>query len=97
MLKIINKIFLLVLLLLCFLTLFGYLNFGHGLGDLFYYPIIILAVIVHIFFTTRLSKFNNDNFFLILIICSFFFSISYIYAATYGRGAEFPWDGNIFY
>lgn len=96
-LKIANKIVLWILIGLCFLTVIGLLNFGHGLGNIIYYPPIILATIGHIIITIRLTKKANNKFWLPIILISIIISLSIIYKSTIGRGAEFSWNGEIFF
>jgi len=96
-LKIANKIVLWILIGLCLLTVIGLLNFGHGLGNIIYYPPIILATIGHIIITKRLTKRSNNKYWLPIILISIIISSSIIYKSTIGRGAEFSWNGEIFF
>ncbi|MCD0456973.1 hypothetical protein LPB85_16105 [Chryseobacterium sp. LC2016-27] len=96
-LKTINTIVLRVLIALCILTLIGLLNFGHGLGNIIYFPPIILATLFHFLITRRLNKKNNDKYWLPIIIISSLICLSIIYNTTLGRGGEFAWDGRIFF
>jgi hypothetical protein len=96
-LRIVNKIILWLLIGLCFLTVIGLLNFGHGLGNIVYFPPIILATLGHIIITGRLTKRNNNKYWLPIIVTSLLVCLSIIYKATIGRGAEFSWNGEIFF
>ena len=94
---IINKIILWVLVGLCILTIIGLLNFGHGLGNILYFPPIILATGGHIIITIRLIKRNNNKYWIPIIIISSLVCIGIIYKATIGRGGEFSWNGEMFF
>ncbi|MCD1116755.1 hypothetical protein [Chryseobacterium turcicum] len=96
-LKRINTFILRLLIGLCILTLIGLLNFGHGLGNIIYFPPIILATVAHILITRRLNKKNNDKYWFPLILINSIICLSIIYYATLGRGGEFNWDGRIFF
>lgn len=96
-LKKLNSIVLWILIGICILTILGLLNFGHGLGNIVYFPPIILATLVHIFITRRLNKKNNNKYWLPLIIINSIICLSIIYYATLGRGGEFSWDGRMFF
>ena len=96
-LKTVNKIILWTLIMLCILTTIGLLNFGHGLANIIYLPPIILVTIAHIFITRRLIKKNNNNYWLPIIIFISLICIGIIYKSTIGRGAEFAWNGEIFF
>ncbi len=96
-LKLVNRIFLWMLMVLCVLTIIGLLNFGHGLGNIIYLPPIFLATIAHIFITRRLIKKNNNNYWLPIIIFISLICIGIIYKSTIGRGGEFAWNGEIFF
>jgi len=76
------------------------IRFGNGLGDLFYFYILLLSCIllsVFIIFssikkhrTTEVISRNTTLVFTILIVYIFYF-------CTIGRGAEYPWNGKIFF
>ncbi|CAM4399453.1 hypothetical protein FLTE109939_09630 [Flavobacterium terrigena] len=75
----------------------GLLNFGHGLGNILYFPPIILFTITHILLTRRLIKRNNNTYWFLLIFIFGLICMLIIYKATYGRGGEFSWNGDIFF
>jgi hypothetical protein len=96
-LKVVNQIILTTLIVLCSLTLIGLLNFGHGLGNIIYFPPIILATVGHIMITRRLTKANNNDYWIPIIVISFLICLAIIYKATIGRGGEFSWNGEVFF
>ena len=96
-LKVLNKITLWTLIGLCFLVIIGLLNFGRGLGNIIYFPPIILTTVGHILITSRLTKRNNNKYWLPIIITSSIISLVIIYKSTIGRGPEFDWNGEIFF
>ncbi|WP_241279630.1 hypothetical protein [Chryseobacterium cucumeris] len=96
-LKKLNRIVLWILIGLCVLTMLGLLNFGHGLGNIIYFPPIILATVGHVLITRWLKKKNNNKYWLPLIVISSIICLSIIYYATWGRGGEFSWDGRVFF
>jgi hypothetical protein len=96
-LRLINKIVLWLLMVLCVLWLLGLLNFGHGLGDIIYLPPIIFLPILHFFLTKKFNKKGINHYLLPMIILFGITCLIIIYKATIGRGGEFPWNGNIFY
>ena len=75
----------------------GLLNFGHGLGNIIYFPPIILSTLTHVFLTRRLIKRNNNSYWFPIILLSIIVCILIIYEATFGRGGEFSWNGDIFF
>lgn len=95
--KLLNKIILYLLITLCILVILGLLNFGHGLGNILYFPPIILATLFHIFLTRRLIKRNNNTFWFPLILIFSIICTLIIYKSTFGRGGEFSWNGDIFF
>lgn len=95
--KLINNITLYILTTLCLLVLMGLLNFGHGLGNIVYFPPILLFTILHIFLTRRLIKRNNNLYWFPIIFISSIVCILIIYKATFGRGGEFSWNGDILF
>lgn len=96
-LKKLNRIVLWILIGICILTIVGLLNFGHGLGNIIYFPPIILATVAHIVITRRLNRKNNNKYWLPLIMISSLISLTIVYYATLGRGGEFSWDGRVFF
>jgi len=96
-LKTINKVVLGLLISLCILTTVGLLNFGHGLGNIIFIPPIILITIGQIIITKLLIKRKNNKYWILLIIVNLVVVGYIIYQSTIGRGAEFSWDGDIFF
>lgn len=96
-LRVVNKLVLWTLVCLSILTLIGLLNFGHGLGNIIYFPPIILASIGHFIITRLLTKRKNDNYWLPIIILGIIICAGIVYKATIGRGPEFSWNGEIFF
>ncbi len=95
--KLLNKIVLYILISLCVLVIMGLLNFGHGLGNILYFPPIIIATILHILLTRILIKRNNNPYWFPIIFIFSIICMLIIYKATYGRGGEFSWNGDIFF
>ncbi len=75
----------------------GLLNFGHGLGNIVYFPPIIIFTILHILLTRKLTKRNNNLYWFPMIIIFSIICILIIYKATLGRGGEFSWNGDILF
>lgn len=80
--------------LLSILSVFGWLRFGHGLGDVFYLLLIYLGLILSIlnliFFNKKYKTLGHVfAFFLIVALCLLCFKM------TVWRGPESLWDGNI--
>lgn len=93
--KIINWLILYIQVLISIIGLSGHLVFGKGLGDIFLWLIIIIAIIMHL--TLTLVYKNKTN---IIIVLSIIFSIFTLYIslkATIWRDIEYTWNGKIFY
>jgi tetratricopeptide (TPR) repeat protein len=85
--------------IIAYLSGFGPLTFGAGLGDLAYFFLIILWIIVlgTYFLIIRIKKVVFKPIVLILLIVSFIGSILYTTLEfTYLRDGLYPWDGRIF-
>ena len=95
--KLLNKIVLYTLIGICILVIMGLLNFGHGLGNILYFPPIIIATILHILLTRRLIKRNDNSYWFPLIFIFSIVCISILYKATFGRGGEFSWNGDVLF
>ena len=95
--KLLNKIVLYTLIGICILVIMGLLNFGHGLGNILYFPPIIIATILHILLTRRLIKRNDNSYWFPLIFIFSIVCISILYKATFGRGGEFSWNGDLLF
>lgn len=96
MLKIINKAVLWLLIVLCILSILGLLNFGHGLGNIFYILFIMIAIVVHVVLAWLLRK-SADSYYCLPIIIGLIVCSCILYKATLGRGPEFAWNGDIFF
>jgi heme O synthase-like polyprenyltransferase len=95
--KLLNKIVLYTLIGICILVIMGLLNFGHGLGNILYFPPIIIATILHILLTRKLIKRNNNSYWFPLIFIFSIVCILILYKATFGRGGEFSWNGDVLF
>ena len=95
--KLLNKIVLYTLIGICILVIMGLLNFGHGLGNILYFPPIIIATILHILLTRKLIKRNDNSYWFPLIFIFSIVCILILYKATFGRGGEFSWNGDIYF
>lgn len=97
--KKVNQIFALVILCLlitlCFISWFGRVTFGHGLGDLFYIWFLFGLTTIHL-----LSFLINRNSFKYLVVTNIIVSSLTVYfmlKATIFRGPEYSWKGDFFY
>ncbi|PBQ34679.1 hypothetical protein CNR22_23855 [Sphingobacteriaceae bacterium] len=75
--------------------LFGKIAFGWGLGDLFWYGLIIVSILTQLILTLIFK--NNFNRLRILTIIFLLFLFFISLRATIWRGSEYKWNGNIFY
>lgn len=95
--KIVNYLILGAEAIICLLgTFYKHISFGWGLGDLIWYGIIYSLTITHLLITLQTRKKNSSQYFPLAI----FFLITTIYIclkATIWRGAEYKWNGEIFY
>lgn len=90
-------IYLLWMLLVEFLNFRGYIAFGHGLGDLYYLISLIFFSVSAIYFYLQLVKGKYSRGKAILfVIYLLMVIIFYCLRLTYLRGAEYPWNGNLF-
>ncbi len=81
-----------------FLNFKGDITFGHGLGDLYYLIFIVSLTILSLIFYVRINKgnFANKKMIYLFIVYLIVIVVSFCLKLTLFRGAEFPWDGNIF-
>lgn len=94
--KKINFLILSLQVLICFLgTFYKHIAFGWGLGDLLWYGIMYLLLIMHLILTLRYR--NQDNNLKKIAIVFFILIILICLKATIWRGVEYPWNGKIFY
>jgi nitrate/nitrite transporter NarK len=92
-----NRIFLGFFLSLSLLAVAGKLSFGHGLADFIYCVFLWLVTIAFAVLFLVLRKKNSSKASVAVTIvsaCVFLFLINLM---TIGRGAEYRWNGNIFY
>jgi hypothetical protein len=92
-----NRILFGFFLILCLLAVAGKLAFGHGLGDFIYciflwLVTIAFAVLLFVFRKNKSSKGRATVTVVFACVLLFLF-----YSMTIGRGAEYRWNGNIFY
>ncbi len=81
-----------------FLNLKGDIAFGHGLGDLYYLIFLVSLTILSLIFYLRIIKgyLANKKMIYLFIVYLIVIVVSFSLKLTLFRGAEFPWDGNIF-
>lgn len=84
----------LILITLNLLSLFGYVTFGMGLGDLGYFIVFIAFIICSILLLifTKCKKEINILVSIFMVLAIGFFLIK----TTVGRGSEYPWNGHFF-
>lgn len=91
---IINTFLLLLELLICLIPFTDYkISFGNGEGDFLIFSVIYIGVVIHLFWTIRLIR-KKANCTLPVQIFSLF-TIFILLKATFWRGPEFPWDGDV--
>lgn len=95
--KTLNKIMLWILVSLCVLSTIGLLNFGHGLGNIFFIFPIILCTLTHAIITSYSLKRGENSFWIPMIFFFGIICILIVYKSTVGRGPEFRWNGIVFY
>jgi hypothetical protein len=77
-------------------TFYKHIAFGWGLGDLIWYGLMYILLLVHLVLTIK-GKAKPIQYFRVLTII-FLISTTYIcLKATIWRGVEYRWNGNIFY
>ncbi len=83
------------------LAIIGVINFGHGLGNLVYILFLGLVVITQLILTAIINRKSTDNskYTWLLILATIFLAIAaqITWEFTFGRGAEYKWNGYIFY
>lgn len=82
-----------ILLALSFFN--GKITFGYGLGDFVHWIIYIISFVLF-FILSRLFKAKEAYIKLILSLWILTL-ISFVLLVTVFRGAEYPWNGNLFY
>ncbi len=95
--KIFNLLVLGFLISLCVVgTFFKQISFGLGLGDLFGIAFLYAATLIHIVLTFSFRK-NKTNRYMVLSLIFLVLSIAISLKATIWRGAEYRWNGDLFY
>ncbi|MDH7462159.1 hypothetical protein QEG73_12750 [Chitinophagaceae bacterium 26-R-25] len=95
--KIANATALSIQFIICFTgTFFKHISFGWGLGDMLWYGLIYLLLIIH-FILTITSKNKKAKRFQLMTIIFLSITILICLKATIWRGVEYPWNGNLFY
>ena len=93
--KIINTALLVIELLICLTLSLGYkISFGNGGMDIVYFGLFFAGVFIHLVWTIRATK-KGGAFTLPVIIFSLLI-IFILLKASFLRGSEFHWDGDIF-
>ena len=80
--------------LLTVLLVTGRIRFGHGLGDVIYYPLIIIGLVLSIINYYK-RKNTKLDFKYISFVILFAFATSIFLEMTIWRGAEYRWNGDI--
>lgn len=92
--KIANLILITSELLLCIIFIFGdYFAFGNGQDDIVYYFLMVCSLVIHLVFTIILLIKRKS-----LKILTYIFSLTtlfFLLKASFFRGPDFPWDGDI--
>jgi len=88
-------IFYIQVLILMFGLFFGHIAFGWGLGDLFWYALIFIALISQLIMTMLFK--NKMKQLRIMTIVFAILTIFICLKATIWRGSEYRWNGKIFY
>lgn len=95
--RIANIVILCCLVLICCLGIFyKHISFGLGLGDIIGYFILFLGTIIH--FICTIKFFKRSLVYHVMMTLSFsFFALMIVLFATVARGAEYKWNGKLFY
>jgi len=87
--KYLNWIVLAFNVVICILTITGYLTFGFGLGDIAYLFGITVIVIFNLIFTVQIIKKRISNAKIYLFSTVFLIlALYYLYSLTIGQGSE---------
>lgn len=89
--------YLVIIVLIVILVMNANMTFGHGMGDIYYLGFIlfigiIASLIWFIILKKNFSKIANAIFYCFLVVEL----ILIIIKLTILRGAEYPWNGNLF-
>ncbi|HNP53294.1 MAG TPA: hypothetical protein PKK69_01710 [Ferruginibacter sp.] len=88
------------LLLVFYFSLNDRIAFGHGLGDLIYIFYLLAAVVLQglffvlIYFMQKRSRWPHAHW--VAAACFGLLACWITYSFTWGRGAEFLWNGQVF-
>jgi len=74
----------------------GVLRFGREMGDMGYYGILALGTIVLLIFYFLKFKGIWKKHTIIITILSLMLLIFIVYYSSFGRGPDFPWNGQFF-
>jgi hypothetical protein len=95
--KISNLAILIIQLIICSLgTFYKHIAFGWGLGDLLWYGLMYLLLLIHLILTIKAKNKSIIRFQFLTII----FLVTTIFIclqATIWRDKEYPWNGELFY
>ena len=95
--KITNSTVLIAQFIICLIgTFFKHIAFGWGLGDMLWYGLMYLLLIVHFILTITSGNKTLKRFQLMTIIF-LTATIMICLKATIWRGIEYPWNGKLFY
>ncbi len=87
------------LVLVVLLSLNSIISFGHGLGDIAYYFLIaiwlMVSVVFYALFRNKWLRYHRISI-LAWATVLVLFNLYIAYSFTIGRGGERAWDGNIF-
>ena len=95
--KLTNYFVLTLQIVICSLgTFYKHISFGAGLGDIMFYALIYLLLLLQIVLTLILRK-KNKTVFRTLTLIFFSTTVLIVLKATIWRGNEYPWNGHLFY
>ncbi len=92
----ISTLFVYTILMIFFILITnGYVTFGHGLGDVTLWLMLIVFLLLlagYVFFSIKKEKSFKGIFWIsFFALCIFLLKISFL------RGAEMPWNGQLFF
>jgi hypothetical protein len=91
--KYFNIVILALQFIICLIgTFYKHISFGWGLGDLLGYGLMYLFFITHLILTLKV----NSSYSILSLIFTFT-TLLICLQATFMRGHEYPWNGNLFY
>ena len=77
-------------------SFYKHIAFGFGLGDLLWYGLMYLGLLIHLTLTWFGRK-KSKNYFIRLSVIFLIFIIWICLEATIWRNSEYRWNGKIFY